>query len=112
MDTETIIKIVIASVIIFVIVILIYMIISYFINAWKSSKPQDTGEPDKNVLDFTKSIVKRALDSKNLSPEYIQKYKVTDNYKGFGNYNIISNIYDNRNMFQAPDGAFYINIKE
>ena len=94
MDTETIIKIVIASVIIFVIVILIYMIISYFINAWKSSKPQDTGEPDKNVLDFK------------------IKYKVTDNYKGFGNYNIISNIYDNRNMFQAPDGAFYINIKE
>ena len=111
MDTETIIKIVIASVIILVIVILIYMIIS-FIDAWKSSKPEDTGEPDQNVLDFNKFIVKKALDSKNISPEYIQKYKVTDNYRGFGNYNVISNIHDNRNMFQSPDGDFYNNIKE
>jgi hypothetical protein len=112
MDTETIIKVVIASIIILVIVILIYMIISYFINAWKSSKPQDTGEPDQNVLDFNKFIAKKALDSKNLSPEYIQKYKVVDNYSGYGNYNVISNIHDNRNVFQAPDGDFYINIKE
>ena len=112
MDSETIIKVMIASVIILVIVILIYMIIYYFINAWKSSKPQDTGEPEQNVLDFNKFIYKKVLDSKNISPEYIQKYKVTDNYREFGNYKVISNIHDNRTIFQTPDGNFYVNIKE
>jgi hypothetical protein len=110
MDTDLIIKIVVASIIILIIVILIYYIISYFVSA--SSKIEDTGSPDENVLNFNKFIIKKSLDSKNLNSDYIKKYKVTDNYRGYENYNVISNIHDNRNLFQAPDGDFYVNIKE
>ena len=112
MDTDQIIRIVVVSVIILIIVVLIYYIISYIISAWRGSQIEDIGQPDENVLDFNKFIIKKSLDSSNLTPDYLKKYAVTDNYRGYGNYNVISNIHDSRDLFQAPDGDFYVNIKE
>ena len=112
MDTDQIIRIVVTSVIILIIVVLIYYIISYILSAWRGSQIIDTGPPDQNVLDFNKFIIKKSLDSSNLTPDYLKKYKVTDNFSGYGNYNVISNVHDSRNLFQAPDGDFYVNIKE
>lgn len=85
------------------------MIIIYLLKPYK--KLETFEEQSGNFLQLNKHFIKKLSDSTNISHNYIQKYKINNQYNNFNNYNLISNKDDARNFFQANDHNFYLNIK-
>ena len=104
-----IIQIIITTILILIIILLIYMIIIYLIKPYK--KLETFEKQSGNFLQLNKHFIKKISDSTNINYDYIQKYKINNNYTNFDNYNLISNKDDARNFFQANDAKFYLNIK-
>lgn len=90
-----------------VIIFLIYFLIVYLYTPVHI--PEGIHPPSKNVLDFSKSIIKQVNDSEALYPGYFNRYKIADT--SHTNVETYSNKNDIRDFVQGADGKFYRNLK-
>jgi|SaaInlStandDraft_5_1057022.scaffolds.fasta_scaffold08409_5 hypothetical protein len=111
-DTETLIKKSIGILIIIIIIVLLYYIISTIITYNKRHDLIEVISSDRNAIFLNKSLYNQAIDSKNISNEYLKKYTIANNQNGYFNYNLIANPLDSRKTFQTPDGNMYLNINK
>ena len=110
MPPDVLLKNTIGVIIILLIIILFYYIISFIIRYNRRNDPVETIRSDKNVLFLNEHLFNQAIDSKNVSNEYLKKYTIANSQDGYGNYNIITNALDKRKVFQTTDGNLYMNI--
>ena len=88
-------------------IVLIYFLIVYLYT--QPHVPEGIHPPSKNVLDFSKSIIKQVNDSEATYPGYFNRYKIADT--SHTNLETYSNKNDIRDFVQGADGKFYRNLK-